>query len=102
LAQAANDAVANLWRALDALGPRDVPDGLRALCLARDDLESVALVLTYADAGDDLRARLADLDAAAEEQLPTLVETDAIAGDPRLSAAAVAAPMAWWSAFALA
>jgi hypothetical protein len=102
LTQAAGDAVSNLWRDLDALGTSESPEALRALCLARDDLESVALVLGYAGASDDLRACLADLDAAAEDQLPTLVETDAIAGDPRLSAAAVADPMAWWAAFALA
>ncbi|MDO9016900.1 MAG: hypothetical protein Q8S73_20455 [Deltaproteobacteria bacterium] len=74
------------------------PGALRSLCLARDDLESVAFVLESAGRGSTLRSLLRAFDEQAQEQLVDLVVDEALLEDPRLAQVAWSDPLAWWGA----
>jgi hypothetical protein len=75
--------------------PGWLAEGL-ALCHRRDDLESVALLLSEAAAGASVRRAAVDLDAAGTRFVRA--HRMVFAADQRLRRVAVAHPDAWWAA----
>jgi hypothetical protein len=85
---------------LDMHAEEDRSGALRGLVTSRDELESIAFVLDAAGVGEKLRAALSDVDRAAELQMTVFALEAELADDPRLAAASVSTPDAWWGVLA--
>lgn len=91
-----------LWMHLEALDvtvashDQDWLDDLRRLCLERDDLESVRLLMNWPTTNTRMEERIYGLDALAEDAMlaiPRAVRLD----DEQLYRAAVDTPLSWWT-----